>query len=96
MKNPSDEYKKQVLGLIQERLKYFSEIPSLTDFFFQDLPVDLKLVDGNKQLKKFSHAELKSLLTRLEKEGYKVVTLRYGRGSAPSNVIAMADLKSMR
>lgn len=57
-----ETYKKQVLGLIQERLKYFAEIPALTNFFFQDLPVDMRLIDGNKQLKKFSHDELKQLL----------------------------------
>ncbi len=39
---------------------------------------------------------LPGLLNRLEKEGYKVVTLRYGRGAAPGNVIAMADLKMSR
>lgn len=57
-----DTYKKQVLGLIQERLKYFAEIPELTSFFFEDLPVDMGLIDGNKQLKKFEHSELKQLL----------------------------------
>lgn len=58
----SDDYKKSVLALIQERLKFFAEIPSLTSFFFQDLPVNMELIDGNKQLKKFEHAELKALL----------------------------------
>lgn len=59
----SDEtYKKAVLGLVQERLKYFGELPELTRFFFVDLPVDMSLIDDNKQLKKFDHAELKTLL----------------------------------
>lgn len=58
----SDDYKKQVLGLVQERLKYLSELPSLTSFFFADLPVNLELIDGNKQLKKLTHDELKALL----------------------------------
>ena len=58
----SDDYKTQVLGLTQERLKYFAEIPELTNFFFEDLPVDMDLIDGNKQLKKFEHGELKTLL----------------------------------
>jgi glutamyl-tRNA synthetase len=56
------EYRKRVLGLIQERLKYFSEIPQLTSFFFVDLPVNMELIDNNKQLKKFEHSELKQLL----------------------------------
>lgn len=58
----SDDYKKAVLGLIQERLKYFAEIPSLTNFFFEDLPVNMALIDDNKQLKKFEHSELKTML----------------------------------
>jgi glutamyl-tRNA synthetase len=57
-----DDYKKQVARLAQERLKNFAELPEVTSFFFEDLPVDMSLVDNNKQLKKFSHAELKTLL----------------------------------
>lgn len=63
-----EEYKRQVLGLVQERLKYFAEIPELTSFFFEDLPVNLELIDGNKQLKKFSHEELKQLLETSKQE----------------------------
>jgi len=57
-----DNYKKQVLGLIQERLKFFAEMPQLTDFFFEDLPVNEELIAGNKQLKKFSSEVIKSWL----------------------------------
>lgn len=58
----SESYKRAVLSLIQERLKYLAEIPELTNFFFTDLPVNIELIDGNKQLKKFEHGELKALL----------------------------------
>lgn len=57
-----DDYKKRVLGLVQERLKYFKELPELTRFFFADLPVDPELISGSKQLKKVDAAELKQLL----------------------------------
>lgn len=57
-----DEYKQRVLGLIQERLKYFAEIPLLTNFFFEDLPINRELIDINKQLKKYTYTELASLL----------------------------------
>jgi len=74
-----EEYKKQVLGLIQERLKYFAEIPSLTNFFFEDLPVDMSLIDDNKQLKKFEHSKLKAMLeqakTSLEQSDFSVSDL---------------------
>ncbi|HWB38767.1 MAG TPA: glutamate--tRNA ligase [Candidatus Saccharimonadales bacterium] len=59
-----DAYKKQVLGLVQERLKYFSELPELTRFFFVDLPVDDSLISEHKQLKKLSSGELRDLLEK--------------------------------
>jgi glutamyl/glutaminyl-tRNA synthetase len=61
-KNASEDYKKQVLALVQERLKYLAELPELTNFFFKDLPVNMELINENKQLKKFSHDELKAFL----------------------------------
>jgi glutamyl-tRNA synthetase len=61
-RDASDDYKKQVLGLIQERLKFLAEIPELTRFFFVDLPVDPSLITEHKQLKKVEQNELKSLL----------------------------------
>lgn len=57
-----DTYKKQVLGLVQERLKYLVELPVLTHFFFVDLPVDAGLISNHKQLKKMSASELRRLL----------------------------------
>ncbi len=73
-KNYDDSYKKQVLGLVQERLKYFAELPELTRFFFTDLPIDPELIDSHKQLKKLDSDALKSLLqtalTELEQSDY--------------------------
>jgi glutamyl-tRNA synthetase len=59
-----DSYKKQVLALVQERLKYLAELPALTLFFFKDLPVNTELISTNKQLKKLQKHELKALLSR--------------------------------
>ena len=60
----SADYKKSVLGLIQERLKYFAEIPELTNFFFEDLPINLELITSNKQLKKLENQQLKTYLQK--------------------------------
>lgn len=66
-KDRPESYKKQVLGLVQERLKHLSELPQLTDFFFEELPVKLGLIDGNKQLSKLNRDEQGKLLqTALE------------------------------
>ena len=61
-----DAYKLQVLGLVQERLKYFAELTELTTFFFIDLPVNPELISGHKQLKKISPQELHDLLTQAQ------------------------------
>jgi glutamyl-tRNA synthetase len=66
-----ESYKKAVLKITQERLKYFVELPELTRFFFEDLPVNPKLISEHKQLKKYDKSQLKQLLettkTALEK-----------------------------
>lgn len=58
-----DDYRRQVLGLVQERLKFFAELPELTWFFFtDDLPVNKELIETHKQLKKLNEDELQGLL----------------------------------
>lgn len=59
----SDDYKRQVVGLAQERLKYFAELPALVNFFFEDIPINPELISAHKQLKKVDTSELKQLLT---------------------------------
>jgi glutamyl-tRNA synthetase len=74
-----EAYRKQALGLVQERLKYFAELPELTNFFFEDLPVDPELISGHKQLKKLDKNTLKTLLeqakTTLEASDFTVPDL---------------------
>lgn len=61
--NFSSDYKKQVLGLVQDRIKYLKELPTLSNFFFTDLPLNPDLIHNNKQLSKLTSQELKQLLT---------------------------------
>lgn len=71
-----DTYKKEVLGLVQERLKFFAELPELTKFFFEEPKPDMQLIENNKQLKKFSKEELVDMLTtaidNLEESSFSV------------------------
>jgi len=60
-----EAYKKQVLGLVQERLKYLAELPELTHFFFAELPVNPELISSHKQLSKLSPEVIKSLLRQV-------------------------------
>ncbi len=55
-------YKRAVLSLVQERLKYFGELPDLTDFFFRDLPLNTQLIDQNNALNGYEPSELANWL----------------------------------
>lgn len=61
-KTHSETYRNEVLSIIQERLKYFGEIPEITSYFFSEPSIDMSLIDNNKQLKKLTHNELHELL----------------------------------
>lgn len=61
--NYSEDYKQKVLLLVQERLKFFAELPELTQFFFTDLPINFELITNNKKLKKYTMEDLKNWLT---------------------------------
>ena len=57
----SDESKKQVLALVQDRLKTLTDLPVITDYFFTDPTPNWHMIDDNKQLKKLpreDHVEL--------------------------------------
>jgi glutamyl-tRNA synthetase len=56
-----EQYKKQVLALVHERLKFFSELPELTTFFFTEPEIAEELFTSNKQLKKLSVDERKTM-----------------------------------
>lgn len=58
------EYKKQVLGLVQDRLKTLAELPLMSSYFFNEPSIDMSLITENKQLKKLETEEHKSLLVQ--------------------------------
>ncbi len=53
---------KQVLELVKDRLKTLADIPTITDYFFDEPTPNWKMVSENKQLSKLSHEEVISLL----------------------------------
>lgn len=58
----NEAYNKRVLEVLQERLKYFAEIPELSEFFYETPEIDLKLIADHKKLKKLTNTELATLL----------------------------------
>ena len=58
----SSERKKEVLALVQDRLKTLKDLPTLTDYFFAEPTLDWSMIEGNKQLAKLSSEELQQLI----------------------------------
>jgi len=57
-----DDYKKQVLSIIYDRLKTLSDLRTMTTYFFADPDIDIDMLVNNKFLKKMSEADLETLL----------------------------------
>jgi glutamyl-tRNA synthetase len=60
----SQEDKKKVLALVQDRLKTLADLPIISDYFFAEPTPDWTMADGNKQLAKLSRQEQTSLLQK--------------------------------
>jgi glutamyl-tRNA synthetase len=58
------EQKRQVLGLVQDRLKTLKDLPLLTNYFFEEPVPNWEMIAENKQLKKLSSEEIRELLTK--------------------------------
>lgn len=63
----SDDYKQQLLSLVQDRLKTLSDLPLLTSYFFDRPAPDWSLIESNKQLKKMSKEAVAQLLSASRK-----------------------------
>ncbi len=62
-KDATVDFKKQILALVQERLKTLADLPILTDYFFAEPTPNWTMIDDNKQLSNLTHDEIKELLT---------------------------------
>lgn len=57
-----DYYKKQVLSLVQDRLKTLADLPLLTDYFFTMPTPNWSMLESNKQLSALTNDERRELL----------------------------------
>lgn len=58
----SEDLKKHVLALVQDRLKTLKDLAVLTNYFFTEPTTDWSMIENNKQLSKLPKEELKNLL----------------------------------
>lgn len=61
-KEAGEERQKQVLALVQDRLKTLSDIPTLTSYFFEEPTVELSMIENNKQLSALGKEKVIELL----------------------------------
>jgi len=61
-KTADEAQRKQILGLVQDRLKTLNDLPLMTSYFFADPTPVLTMITDNKQLKKLSTQETTELL----------------------------------
>lgn len=64
----SDDFKRQIVQLVQDRLKTLRDLPVLTDYFFIEPAIDESLISDNKQLKKLPASERRELLLAARRE----------------------------
>ena len=61
-KTANETYKKQILGLVQDRLKTLADLPLMTSYFFEEPTIHREMIHDNKQLKKLTDLEIAELL----------------------------------
>ena len=59
----SDQQKREVLTLVQDRLKTLADLPILSSYFFTEPTPDWTMFDDNKQLKKLTLSDTQELLS---------------------------------
>ncbi len=59
-----DQLRRQILTLVQDRLKTLSDLPTLTSYFFKDPTPDWNMVKSDKQLGKMATNDIVELLKK--------------------------------
>jgi len=59
-----EERQKQVLELVKDRLKTLADIPTITNYFFEEPTPDWTMIEGNKQLVALGNDGIRELLTQ--------------------------------
>ena len=62
-KTASEERKRQILSLVQDRLKTLTDLPVLSSYFFEEPDPNWGMLQDNKQLKKLDFIETQDMLT---------------------------------
>ena len=61
-KKSTEEYRREVLSLVFDRLKTLRDLPLASEYFFAEQKADLAMISANKQLKKLEKSEISKIL----------------------------------
>ena len=61
-KKSTEEYRREVLSLVFDRLKTLRDLPLASEYFFAEQKADLTMISANKQLKKLEKSEILKIL----------------------------------
>lgn len=79
-KTADENYKKQILKLIQDRLKTLVDLPTMTDYFFAEPIINWSMIEENNQLNKLTKDEIFRLVSTskdfLEKSEFNAESLQ--------------------
>jgi glutamyl-tRNA synthetase len=63
-KKATEQSRRQILTLVQDRLKTLSDLPTLTSYFFNEPTPDWRMVENDKQLGKLPSTDIVELLKK--------------------------------
>ena len=61
-KTSTEEYRREVLSLVFDRLKTLRDLPLASEYFFAEQKADSTMISANKQLKKLEKSEISKIL----------------------------------
>lgn len=61
-KKSTEDYRREVLSLVFDRLKTLRDLPLASEYFFAEQKADLTMISANKQLKKLEKSEILKIL----------------------------------
>ena len=61
-KKSTEEYRREVLSLVFDRLKTLRDLPLASEYFFAEQKADSTMISANKQLKKLEKSEISKIL----------------------------------
>lgn len=85
------EKQKQVLSLVQDRLKTLADLPAASEYFFARPAPNLEMISSNKQLKKLDQSEISQLLETIIEDFQKLAEEQWNPENIQSSLNSLLE-----